>query len=301
MTTQTWNKVICLLTVFGEYAIVKLRGDLMKNGSVCHFIPEHKDNISVQIINFVLETEKKLASNQKTSSVYMMNYVLEGEGVFHTQRGSYPLTKGDIFFCLPASPYAIESGDDFQYMYISFLGTRANIIMDELKISAQNCVFQGFDHLAPFWKQAIDSSPAFSGLRSEGLLLYTFSFLKNDLQADAEESPDVTTALIKKYIDEHANDPDLSVEKISNDLIYNKKYISISFKKKYKIGIAEYINTVRIQTACKLMEQGLSNIAEIAFLCGYKDPLYFSKVFKTHLGCSPRTRLAELQKNNELK
>ena len=47
---------------------------------VCHFIPEYKDNVSVQIINFVLETEKQLAENKKTSSVYMMNYVLEGEG-----------------------------------------------------------------------------------------------------------------------------------------------------------------------------------------------------------------------------
>ncbi len=261
---------------------------------VCHFIPEYKDNVSVQIINFVLETEKQLAENKKTSSVYMMNYVLEGEGVFHTQRGSYPLSKGDVFFCLPASPYAIESVNNFQYMYISFLGTRANLIMDKLNIHTQNCVFSGFEHLRSFWTNAIDVSPTFSGLRSEGVLLYTFSFLKTDLQADAEESPDVTTALIKKYIDEHATDPDLSVEKISSDLAYSKKYISIIFKKKYKIGIAEYINTVRIQTACSLMDQGCSNVTEIASLCGYKDPLYFSKVFKTRLGFSPRSHINQL-------
>ncbi len=268
----------------------------MENGSVCHFIPEHKDSVSVQIINFVLETKKQLATNQKTSPVYIMHYILSGTGTLHTASGSHSLSDGDVFFCLPAVPYAIESGEDFQYMYISYLGTRANMIMEELKINAQNCVFKGFSQLAPFWKEAIDASPSLSGLRSEGLLLYTFSFLKADLQAEAEVNPEMTAALIKQYIDEHAKDPDLSVEKIGHDLSYNKKYISLTFKKKYKIGIAEYINTVRIQTACKLMEQGLSNIAEIAFLCGYKDPLYFSKVFKTHLGCSPRTRLAELQK-----
>ncbi len=271
----------------------------MEKASVCHFIPEHKDTVSVQIINFVLETKQQLAENKKTSPVYIMNYVLSGTGTFHTAMGSYPLSAGDVFFCLPASSYAVESGEDFQYMYISFFGTRANMIMDGLNISTQHCVFKGFSHLAPVWTEAIDASPALSGLRSEGLLLYTFSFLKADLQTEAEPGPDVTTALIKKYIDEHAGDPDLSVEKISNDLSYNKKYISVSFKKKYKIGIAEYINTVRIQTACKLMEQGYTNIAEIAFLCGYKDPLYFSKVFKTHLGSSPRTRLMELQKNHE--
>jgi len=272
----------------------------MQFNDVCHFIPEHKDNLSVQIINFVLETKKQLATKQKTSSVYIMNYVLEGQGVLHTRAGSYPVSKGDIFFCLPASPYSIESVDNFQYMYISFLGTRANMIIDKLRINAENCVFSGFEHLAPLWTKAIDVNLSLSGLRSEGILLYTLSFLEADFSADAKESPDIATARIKKYIDEHATDPDLSVEKISHDLAYSKKYISIVFKKKYKIGVAGYINTVRVQVACRLMKQGCSNVTEIAFLCGYKDPLYFSKVFKIHLGHSPRAHLAKLQGDAEI-
>ena len=267
----------------------------METKSVCHFIPEHKDTVSVQIVNFVLETKKQFAENIKTSPVYIMNYVLSGTGTFHSGNRSYSLSPGDVFFCLPASPYSIESGEDFQYMYISFFGTRANIIIDELKINTHDCVFKGFNELIPFWKEAIITNSSFSGLRSEGLLLYTFSFLKSDIKEESKVNQEVTAALIKKYIDENSFDPELSVEKISNVLVYNKKYISVSFKKKYKIGIAEYLNTVRIQTACKLIEQGYTNITEIAFQCGYKDPLYFSKVFKNHLGCSPRTRISELQ------
>ncbi len=43
-----------------------------------------------------------------------------------------------------------------------------------------------------------------------------------------------------------------------------------------------------------LMEQGYTNIADIAFLCGFNDPLYFSKVFKQQLGVSPRKHIEDI-------
>ena len=34
------------------------------------------------------------------------------------------------------------------------------------------------------------------------------------------------------------------------------------------------------------------NISEIAYICGYSDSLYFSRVFKKNFGCSPKNYAA---------
>ena len=62
------------------------------------------------------------------------------------------------------------------------------------------------------------------------------------------------------------------------------------------MGVSEYIATIRIQYACTLMEQGLSSVSDIALLCGFSDPLYFSKVFKKRMGISPRAHINEIRK-----
>ncbi|MBO7208706.1 MAG: helix-turn-helix transcriptional regulator [Clostridia bacterium] len=59
------------------------------------------------------------------------------------------------------------------------------------------------------------------------------------------------------------------------------------FKKTFNIGMSEYINTIRIQHSCTLMNQGFTSISDISNQCGYSDPQYFSKVFKKRMGMLP--------------
>ena len=67
------------------------------------------------------------------------------------------------------------------------------------------------------------------------------------------------------------------------------------FKHTYKIGFSRYLNTVRIRNACMLMKQGESEVQSIALRCGYRDPLYFSRLFKEYTGHSPRAYMASLR------
>ena len=60
------------------------------------------------------------------------------------------------------------------------------------------------------------------------------------------------------------------------------------------IGIIEYINTIRIQTACTMMEQNFTSVSDIANKCGYADPQYFSRIFKQRVGVSPLAYIKKL-------
>jgi len=266
--------------------------------NICRFVPKHKDYGSIQTINFVLETRKKEYRPPKSRAVYIMHYVLEGKGIFHTKNSQYDLSPGDVFFSLPAVPHTIESVENFKYMYISFLGTRANMIMDKLKINAENFIFHGLENLHNMWMDSIDINIETSDLRVESILLYTFSCIDFSTNNEpGEQKTAIAASTIKKFIDNNITDTDLSLTKISKGTLYNKTYISSVYKEKYKMGISKYITTARVQAACTLMEQGYTNIADIAFLCGFNDPLYFSKVFKQQLGVSPRKHIEDIALN----
>ena len=258
--------------------------------NICHYIPFRQDDDKIHIIHFVLETKPQDCQNFKCISMNRLHLVTGGKGVLHTASGSYPLETGDLFFILPAVPHAIESGPDFQYAYISYLGTRGNAIMDKLKISGTNFVFPGFPHLCEMWLQGLQVNEQVSDLRSESILLYTFSVLGDGIFSNMNtEKHDSSIVLqIRKYIDNHISDENLSLKTISGELLYNPKYCSTAFKSVMNVGISEYITTLRIQQACTLMNQGFTSVKDIAALCGFKDPLYFSKVFRKKTGESPK-------------
>ncbi len=50
---------------------------------------------------------------------------------------------------------------------------------------------------------------------------------------------------------------------------------------------SEYLKTLRLRHAVFLIEQGITSVKNVALLSGYRDPLYFSKVFRQSLGVSP--------------
>lgn len=268
--------------------------------NICRFIPSHSSNDSINIINFVLETKPQSYHGLRSLSVYRMHLVRSGRACLHIPGRTIPLSGGDLFFCLPAVPSAIESGEDFQYFYISYLGTRANAVMDMLNINQHNCVFSGYQELLEMWQAGLSVRESVSGLRSESILLYSFSLLGETLLCREEKNTrSCETALqIKKYIDEHFSDPGLSLEQISRECSYNPKYISTIFKDRFNMGISEYLNTIRLQHAYVLMEQGFTSVKTIATMSGYKDPMYFSKVFRAKVGLSPRECMASLK--NEL-
>ena len=170
------------------------------------------------------------------------------------------------------------------------------MIMEQLEIGSQKLVFHGMEEVEDYWVSSLNAASVMLDLRSESVLLYTFSVLGTRYLEHEESRPRSgnTVLQVKKYLDDNYADAELTLEKIGKELSYNKKYLSAAFKKEFRIGMTEYLNTIRIQHACTLMEQGFTSMKDIAQLCGYRDPLYFSRIFKKHMGISPREHMGQL-------
>ena len=145
--------------------------------NICNFIPPRNDYHSIHTVNFVLETKKQEYSGLLSKSIYRVHLVCTGKGILHTIGKTIELNPGDLFFTFPGFSFAIESVEDFTYEYISFLGTRSNMIMEKLGISSSKFYFSGCTQLCKFWEKGLDTNQEISDLITESILLYTFHFL----------------------------------------------------------------------------------------------------------------------------
>lgn len=91
---------------------------------------------------------------------------------------------------------------------------------------------------------------------------------------------------ILRYI--HSNYyEDLTLMGVAELFNYNYFYLSSAFLKKAGVTFTEYLNQVRIQEACRLLENASVPISMVADMTGYSSPGYFSRIFKKYQKCSP--------------
>jgi two-component system response regulator YesN len=101
----------------------------------------------------------------------------------------------------------------------------------------------------------------------------------------ARHEPDAVHQ-IKKYIVEHSHE-DISLEAIGRMAGLSPFYISKLFKEQFGINYIDFLTECRIEKAKKLMTDPDLSMKVIALEVGYRDPNYFSKVFKKMCNISP--------------
>jgi YesN/AraC family two-component response regulator len=93
---------------------------------------------------------------------------------------------------------------------------------------------------------------------------------------------------IKEYIDTHYQNPDLSVTELSALFKTNSSYLSSQFKKEFEIGLLDYITSVRISAAKKLLVTTNSPNTEICKQVGYANARTFLRAFSKSEGITPK-------------
>lgn len=114
-----------------------------------------------------------------------------------------------------------------------------------------------------------------------------------------QESDNDIAGKARCIIDEMYSDPLLSLRMISEEIGISQSYVSRMFKKKYGIGIAQYINQVRVEGAKKLIRSGSQNIKAISMQVGFSSDVQFIRVFKKQEGITPGTFRTECEEKAE--
>jgi AraC-like DNA-binding protein len=123
------------------------------------------------------------------------------------------------------------------------------------------------------------------------MMLYHFlgSFTHEKQFAGAGEQPpfeDLTSRAIT-FMKQHLSKK-ITLEEVANHCEVSVSHFCLLFKRKTSHTPVEFLNNLRIQQACRLLDLTNLNISEISEKLGFSDPFYFSRVFKKSIGQSPR-------------
>lgn len=103
--------------------------------------------------------------------------------------------------------------------------------------------------------------------------------MKNDSEKEIER--------IELSIAELYHNPDLTVAKVAHSASMSPEKLSLSLAKEHGMQFKQYLNTVRVTEAQRLLKETDRNISEIAIAVGYNYPTTFNRVFKEITGTSP--------------
>lgn len=102
---------------------------------------------------------------------------------------------------------------------------------------------------------------------------------------DTQARPNPRVECIKDYIEGHFFEP-IKIADLARDNNMSAQALSLEFKRLYNISPQSLITKLRLERACTLLSTNLA-VKDVAKMVGYNDPLYFSRIFKTHMGCAP--------------
>lgn len=90
----------------------------------------------------------------------------------------------------------------------------------------------------------------------------------------------------KEYLENHYAD-DISLEDMASQVNISPQYFSKLIKKNTGFNYIDWLSMFRVKKAKELLTDSSLTVKEVCFMVGYKDPNYFSRIFKKRMGITP--------------
>ena len=206
-----------------------------------------------------------------------------GDARFEKDDGTVEAKTGDICYFPKGSSYHFTAGKERLYA-INF-HAEGKLSERIEKFTPKNYArFQNeFMEIYHIWTR-----------REDGYYLRALSILYKILSnIEKERAEDSELPIYKKLkpalemLNSSFVSADLSIADLASHIGVSDTYFRRIFEKCIGQKPLDYLNKLRIDYAKELLQSGFYNIESVAAMCGFRDPKYFSTVFKRVRGISP--------------
>lgn len=254
---------------------------------ICNFISKKEAALNISFVHFVYEIELKKLKQPFFLPNYYLYLSVNGRAVLKIGGGEYELSPGALFLVAPWQIHEIEAERDFTYLYISFNGPDVKDLLGSARISNDYFVASGFEHLIEFWMKSVRRIKPYNDFfLTCSVFMQTLSEI-SELTIGDKRGEDNTFKAVIQYIDEHYRE-NINLKMVADIFFYNEKYFSHLFKERMGVNFTGYLSEQRIRHALTLIDENVESVLKLSQMCGFSDSYYFSKVFKKHVGISPR-------------
>lgn len=212
---------------------------------------------------------------------------LEGDTVNYIENNETVMKCGDIFLCAPGvSHYKRAISGTFKDIFINF--NCDDIFPSDFKGTyfedSDGAVMKLLEIIHKLYNS--DSPEKHNALIS--LTESVVYILKGKFDNIKPLSPAVD--ILKSCIIENFTNPEFKISDCKEYSYYNKDYMRQIFKKETGLSPLDYLCTLRLKNAVKLLSSNREPqymINEISFLCGFYDVGYFTRIFRKRYGVTP--------------
>jgi AraC-like DNA-binding protein len=183
---------------------------------------------------------------------------------------------------------------------IAFDSSRQGPVNTLAKVTVAELTLHGHDWRYA-WVFAVFSAVVWTGFMGWLFRQYTVSLVESVRDKLKKDRPliayqrlsikphrDKEKSQLLRFMATEYTNPDMSLEFAVATLGINRTKINELLKDELGMTFNAYLNKLRLAGAARLLsQQGEGNVAEVAYLVGYNNVSYFSKLFKTEYGCTP--------------
>lgn len=241
---------------------------------------------------------------------YVIGFIEEGQRSLVCKGEEYIINPGDLLLFNPYDTHSCEQIDGKTLDYRCINVTAEVMKKMVLEINGNECL-PYFNQNVLYHSELVDTlrelhlkiSQNESELKKEELflclleeLIQTYSDL-TILPTATEHSQEVKT--VCTYLEENYTKT-ITLNELSVLTGWSKYHLLRTFTKKMGISPNNYLETIRVNHAKKLLEQGIKPI-EVTFLTGFSDQSHLTKFFKRLVGLTPKQYMRIFENEGEIR
>lgn len=92
---------------------------------------------------------------------------------------------------------------------------------------------------------------------------------------------------IIKEVEDNLNNSDFKIDLLADKVNMGRTMFYRKIKSILGVAPIDLVKDMRIKRSLQLLDSGEYSVSEVAYMCGFTSPQYFSRVFKAAKGCTP--------------
>ncbi len=223
-----------------------------------------------------------------TREIYSIHYIISGKGYVECRGEIYALSAGDTFMVFPEEEilYYPEESEPWEYRWVDFKGADAKGLVARTGFSKKCPVVRGVSETEPLfhiYEEGVYGETARERYTAKVYLLLTYFFREEYATGEKRSYFEDAAEMIQNSYWKQ----ELNVNRLAGSLNVERSYLYRLFKEHAGVSPQEYLTEVRMERACELLSAGELSVQAVACSVGYKDALYFSRLFRKRKGTTP--------------
>ena len=213
----------------------------------------------------------------------------------HGQR--HEVGEGDLLVIPPGEPhsYGADEDDPWTILWFHVTGEDVRLLLSALGVRAENPVLHLGDDLqvAALFHDILDvlehGYASFQMLHASRTLGYLISLMIWRARENWRTAPDTKQKITDciTYMKQHIEKP-LRLGTLAGLAGFTPSYFNVLFRQETGYSCMDFLAKLRIHQACQWLDTTDWPIKTIAARLGFDDPFYFSRVFSSIQGMSPK-------------